>query len=137
MDFALSPNAKWAGNFRDLNAAVTRMATLAQGGRISSELVQEEIARLTASWGTLEAEESDGILSQLLNKKALEEIDLFDRVQLVHVIEVCRQSRSMSDAGRQLFNVSRSRKTSANDADRLRKYLMRFGIDFEQIAKLD
>jgi hypothetical protein len=30
-------------NFRDLNAAVVRMATLAQGGRISVEIVEEEI----------------------------------------------------------------------------------------------
>jgi transcriptional regulatory protein RtcR len=137
MDFALSPNAKWTGNFRDLNAAVVRMATLAQGGRISEELVQEEIARLTSAWGTLEADESDGILSQLLNKTALDEIDLFDRVQLSHVLEVCRHSRSLSDAGRQLFNASRARKSSTNDADRLRKYLTRFNIDWDRIAELD
>src|SRR6202035_3102207 len=53
LDFALVPSAKWMGNFRDLNAAVVRMATLAQGGRISVEIVQEEMERLTASWATL------------------------------------------------------------------------------------
>jgi transcriptional regulatory protein RtcR len=137
MQFALSPSAKWAGNFRDLNAAIVRMATLAQGGRISVEIVQEEIERLSASWGTLEAEESQGIPSQLLTKKMLDEIDLFDRVQLAEVIQICRNSRSMSDAGRRLFNASRSRKTSINDADRLRKYLSRFGIEWEQLTYLD
>ena len=33
--FAESPRAAWRANFRDLNAAVTRMATLALGGRIA------------------------------------------------------------------------------------------------------
>jgi transcriptional regulatory protein RtcR len=47
--FALSPAANWSGNFRDLNAAVARMATLAPGGRISTHIVEEEIKRLLAS----------------------------------------------------------------------------------------
>jgi len=135
LEFGLSSLAKWTGNFRDLNAAVVRMATLAHGGRISVEIVQEEIARLSASWAR-PAEEQVGILSRLLSEKSLEEIDLFDRVQLARVVQVCREARSMSDAGRQLFGASRTRKTSSNDADRLRKYLNRFGIEWEQIIQL-
>jgi transcriptional regulatory protein RtcR len=137
LDFALEPSAQWMGNFRDLNAAVVRMSTLAQGGRISVEIVQEEIDRLIASWATLEADESEGILSNILSKKALEEMDLFDRVQLAQVVQVCRDSRSMSEAGRHLFGASRTRKKSANDADRLRKYLSRFGIEWGQIIGFD
>lgn len=34
----------------------------------------------------------------------------------------------LSEAGRALFSASRARRTSANDADRLRKYLARFGL---------
>jgi transcriptional regulatory protein RtcR len=137
LDFALLPSANWTGNFRDLNAAVVRMATLAQGGRISVEIVQEEIERLAASWARPQTEESDGILSRLLNNKALDDMDLFDRRQLAEVVQVCRNSRSMSEAGRQLFGASRSRKTSTNDADRLRKYLNRFGIEWRQIVQLE
>jgi transcriptional regulatory protein RtcR len=136
LDFALSFSAEWKSNFRDLNAAVVRMATLARGGRISVDIVEEEIARLTVSWKSLEAEASEEILSRVLSKTQRDEIDLFDRVQLAHVIEVCRESRTLSDAGRQLFSASRTRKTSANDADRLRKYLNRFGIEWAQIAAL-
>jgi transcriptional regulatory protein RtcR len=136
LDFALAPSAKWNGNFRDLNAAVVRMATLAQGGRISVDIVKEEIERLKATWAALEEqEESHGLLTQILSVKVLDNIDLFDRVQLAQVIQVCRDSRSMSEAGRQLFDASRTRKTSTNDADRLRKYLGRFGIDWDQIVK--
>jgi len=132
---ALASSAKWTGNFRDLNAAVVRMATLAQGGRISIEIVEEEIERLKATWAALEEqEESDGLLTQILSAKALDNIDLFDRVQLAHVIQVCRDSRSMSEAGRRLFDASRARKTSTNDADRLRKYLGRFDIEWDQIT---
>ena len=32
LKFAVSPEAQWQGNFRDLNGAITRMATLAPGG---------------------------------------------------------------------------------------------------------
>ena len=42
--FATSGAARWSGNFRDLNAAVTRMATLAPGGRITVEQVEAEVA---------------------------------------------------------------------------------------------
>jgi transcriptional regulatory protein RtcR len=136
LDFALLPSSKWTGNFRDLNGAVVRMATLAQGGRISVEIVEEEIGRLSATWARPYTEESDGIFSRLLSQKALDEMDLFDRGQLAEVVQVCRSSRSMSEAGRRLFGASRTRKTSSNDADRLRKYLNRFGISWEQIIHL-
>jgi len=135
LQFALSPASSWARNFRDLNAAVVRMATLAQGGRISTEIVEEEIERLNASWAALEAEASGEILSQLLNRDQLAEIDLFDRAQLAYVIQICQESRTLSDAGRRLFGASRAKKTSTNDADRLRKYLGRFGIEWAQIEK--
>ena len=45
LNFALSAEAAWKGNFRDLNAAVAPMATLTNGGRITVEVVEEEIAR--------------------------------------------------------------------------------------------
>jgi len=131
---ALSAEAKWGGGFRDLNAAVVRMATLAQGGRISEAIVDEEARRLKASWDALEAENSQDTLTGILAQQKLDEIDLFDRVQLAHVVKVCRESRSLSGAGRQLFNASRARKASTNDADRLRKYLNRFGIEWSQLA---
>jgi transcriptional regulatory protein RtcR len=136
LDSAHAPSARWTGNFRDLNAAVVRMATLAQGGRISVEIVEEEIERLKAAWAALEQQEGPAdFLSQILSLKALDKIDLFDRIQLAHVIQICRDSRSMSEAGRRLFDASRTRKTSINDADRLRKYLGRFGIEWNQIVE--
>ncbi|HVQ10127.1 MAG TPA: hypothetical protein VMS43_17010 [Allosphingosinicella sp.] len=58
----------------------------------------------------------------------------FDRVQLAETIRICRGSRSLSEAGRTLFAASRLRRSSANDADRLRKYLARFGLDWAAVS---
>jgi transcriptional regulatory protein RtcR len=136
LSFALSPAALWAGNFRDLNAAVARMATLAPGGRISNQVVYEETGRLSVTWHKPETTRHDDELGQFLTPKQLEEIDLFDRAQLAFVIDFCTRSRSLSEAGRSLFGASRARKSISNDADRLRKYLGRFGLEFSQIQNL-
>ena len=109
------------------------MATLAPGGRISTHIVEEEIKRLLASWSAPGESPSPADLREFLDDRQLEELDLFDRAQLAFVVDVCRRSRSLSDAGRTLFGASRTRKTFSNDADRLRKYLTRFGVEFSRI----
>src|SRR5450830_220827 len=48
--FATSDEAPWRGNFRDLSASVTRLATLADNGRIGIALVEAEIQRLRWQW---------------------------------------------------------------------------------------
>lgn len=48
--FATSPEASWTANFRDLGASVTRMATFAPSGRITEDVVMEEIDRLKRAW---------------------------------------------------------------------------------------
>ena len=126
--FATAPDALWKGNFRDLAASVTRMATFAPSGRIDIATVEAEKARLRRFWSTGSA--ASDTLDGILDPARLEAIDPFDRVQLAEVIRVCRRSRSLSEAGRTLFSASRSRRASANDADRLRKYLQRFGLDW-------
>ncbi|QXH57168.1 RNA repair transcriptional activator RtcR [Pseudomonas maumuensis] len=122
--FAHASEARWAGNFRELSASITRMATLADSGRIDEALVEEEIERLRYAWGLESATEP------LLDGR---ELDLFDQVQLRAVIDACRRAPSLSEAGRQLFAVSRQDKANPNDADRLRKYLARFGLDWQQL----
>jgi transcriptional regulatory protein RtcR len=132
LSFATSPHGRWTGNFRDLAAAITRMATLAPGGRITEAVVQEECRRLTASWGHGQ-EPLRSALAKLPLKPPLAEIDLFDQAQLQAVVQICGNSRSLSDAGRTLFRASRARRASTNDADRLRKYLARFGITWADV----
>jgi transcriptional regulatory protein RtcR len=131
LGFATSGVAAWTGNFRELSASVTRMATLAESGRITEAVAQEEIERLRATW--CEDSPGDDALAELLGEEA-DKIDLFDREQLLTVIRVCRQCAILSDAGRKLFAVSRQGKQRPNDADRLRKYLARFGLDWAQVC---
>lgn len=134
--FAMSIDATWPGNFRDLGASVTRMATLSSQGRITVEVVDEETARLNRLWGGARRNTvgagSDALLDALFGE-GVEDIDRFDRVQLAEVLRVCASARSASDAGRTLFQASREKRASSNDADRLRKYLKRFGLEFAQI----
>ncbi|SKA81278.1 transcriptional regulatory protein RtcR [Prosthecobacter debontii] len=131
LKFARSPDARWSANFRDLNAAVTRMATLAPKGRITTTCVESEIARLKDGW-------SSGGIEKVTTSAALEgldreQIDPFDWAQLEYVLQVCKDSKTLSDAGRKLFTVSRTSKAKANDADRLKKYLARFGLTWDQV----
>ncbi|MCB0315545.1 MAG: sigma 54-dependent transcriptional regulator, partial [Calditrichaeota bacterium] len=131
LDFARSPAGEWRANFRDLNAAVTRMATMARGGRITEEIVEGEIRRLQQAWRFPEgASPQQQVLDEVLDETRLEAIDQFDRFQLEGVLQVCRASASLSEAGRKLFAISRQRKKNANDADRLRKYLAKFGLEW-------
>ncbi|WP_294329807.1 hypothetical protein [uncultured Sphingomonas sp.] len=131
--FATSPAARWPGNFRDLAASVTRMATLSPKERIDTDAVGAEVDRLARLWSG-QTQEEDDILAEVLTAAALAEIDPFDRVQLAAVVHTCRRSRSLSEAGRTLFAASRTRRTSANDADRLRKYLARFALDWSAVT---
>jgi transcriptional regulatory protein RtcR len=131
LGFARSPEALWAGNFRDFGASVRRMATLCEGGRIGVEDVEQELEGLRALWRTA-ADPAASPLEPLLGAR-LAALDRFDRVQLEEVVRVCRSARNLSDAGRTLFAASRTEKAHPNDADRLRKYLARYGLTFQAI----
>ncbi len=132
LTFAGSSEATWAGNFRDLNACITRMATLATSGRISVEILEAELTRLRRAWKQPLTTEGDALAS-ILSEKEIAQIDSFDRFQLNHVVSICQKSHTLSEAGRQLFNVTRSQRKVTNDADRLRKYLARFDLDWDKV----
>ncbi|WP_420333915.1 RNA repair transcriptional activator RtcR [Roseibium sp.] len=133
LDFAASPATPWPGNFRDLGASVQRLCTLAPRGRITLSLVQQEVEALESQWTSAEVNPDDVLLQDLLGDR-LPEIDAFDRVQLAYVIRVCRKSPSLSAAGRTLFAASRATRTSRNDADRLKKYLDRFSLNWAVVT---
>lgn len=130
LGFAEAADTPWRGNFRDLNAAITRMGTLASRGRIRVEDVAEEVDRLRASWHRAGQEAgSEAVdLSEVLSSAQLAEIDTFDRVQIAHVLAVCRRSKSLAEAGRELFAASRLKRAKPNDSDRLKKFLDKWGL---------
>jgi transcriptional regulatory protein RtcR len=142
--FAQSADAVWSGNFRDLSASITRLATLADNGRIGTALVDAEKARLRWQWQefsqtalqTPASSQPSNIVGTSLHEllgSAYDTLDYFDRLQLQAVITTCQASSSLSEAGRALFDVSRTKRDVINDADRLRKYLLKFDLSWEKI----
>ncbi|MGP5010838.1 RNA repair transcriptional activator RtcR [Psychrobacter glacincola] len=159
--FAMSADATWQGNFRDLTASMIRLTTLAESKVIRNDDVQAEIERLTHLWElpdssngsnslnggngrtknspdtTLDSETieqgSHNILRKYLDEEILTTIDPFDAVQLAYVIEVCIRHKNQAAAGRYLYANSRDKLKSPNDSDRLRKYLLKFGLRFDEL----
>ncbi|WP_201594399.1 RNA repair transcriptional activator RtcR [Psychrobacter vallis] len=162
--FAMSADATWQGNFRDLTASMIRLTTLAESKVIRNDDVQAEIERLTHLWGlpnvsnvsngynnltknslsnnkfkidldskTIE-QGSGNILSQYLDEETLTTIDPFEAMQLAYVITVCINHKNQAAAGRYLYEHSRDKLKSPNDSDRLRKYLMKFGLKFDELG---
>jgi len=132
LKFATEPSSMWKENFRDLNAAITRMGTFADSGKIGMAVVEDEIARLKDSWKPSGSKDSNFVV-RFLGDRA-QEFDSFDLVQLEHVLNICARSKSLSEAGRSLFEVSRGKKSTSNDTDRLKKYLARFGLDAKSVV---
>ncbi|MEG2075440.1 MAG: hypothetical protein RRY34_02965, partial [Victivallaceae bacterium] len=134
LQFAYHPDTTWQGNFRELNAMVVRLATLSNGGRIDLAMVEAEIARSRSH-----QEKAPGSAPELkiyLGEDYRQRFDLLELTTLQKVIEVCQSSVSQAEAGKKLFAVSRLQKKSANDSDRVSKFLARFGLDFRTIIKL-
>ena len=136
LKFARAPEATWHANFRDLNASVTRMATLSDGGRITIEVVDEEIERLKHDWtATSQEYNPKAITAKFLDEKVHAGLDLFEHLQLAAIANICSKTQSMAEAGRLLFDQSRVAKKSINDSHRLKQILGKYGIEFGQLKK--
>ncbi|OLF37890.1 transcriptional regulator [Psychrobacter sp. C 20.9] len=148
--FATSSEATWQGNFRDLSASMTRLTTLCEGKVIRMPDVKAEITRLKHLWAlpnsaqnqadkayapspTEQQAHADTVLSRHLSSDDKDALDPFDAVQLAYVIEDCYQHSSQAAAGRYLYANSRDKLKNPNDSDRLRKYLMKFGLRFDEL----
>jgi len=134
LKYALSSEAKWNANFRDLAASITRLCTFADGSRIQLSSVEREIERLKKGWRLSANDPEEEILLTVLTQNQLSKIDPFDRPSLANVISTCRQSDNLSDAGRKLYAVSREVRKSKNDADRLKKYLAKFELIWLEVV---
>ena len=132
--FATSARAIWSGNFRDLSSAITRLCTLADSSRITVDDVKDEIKRLENTWQSSEQSTSLSVLQKYVSEAEVEQMDHFDAHQLNYVLNVCNKHRNMAAAGRELFNVSRTKKAQTNDSTRLQKYLQKFGLSWSQLS---
>jgi len=136
LKFANSTEAVWRANFRDLNASITRMATLADGGRITESVVNDEIQRLKRDWRAVNASDTHPsvITAGYLSAEIHASLDLFEHIQLAAVIQACKNSKSMADAGRLLFDKSRLEKKSLNDSHRLKQFLDKYRLKFDTLT---
>ncbi|MEL6642476.1 MAG: RNA repair transcriptional activator RtcR [Pseudomonadota bacterium] len=128
--FARAPDTPWRGNFRDFSGAILRLCTLAPRGRITLNQVKEEIAALRLRWDS-ENKDSDAALVAAYTDR---EVDPFDVPQLAQVLRTCQSSMTLSEAGRKLYVVSRKQRSSVNDSDRVRKYLARFDLTWDDVV---
>lgn len=132
INFAISTEARWAGNFRDLNSAIKRMIVFSEDHRITEKIVEDEIERLKKSWIFFQPDNQE---SQSFSHLIPNEIDYFDKCQLESVIKMCIESDTLSTAGKKLFSESRKLKSNTNDADRLSKYLKKHGLSWIKIKQ--
>jgi len=142
-NFAVSDEALWKSNFRDLISAVTRMYTLSEGGRIKEKEVKDEIKRLKDDWdydGDYQGKKDESIdLSKYLShgKKNMEDIDYIEQVKLKEVIKVCLNSENGSDAAKKLFtSKEKTEKEITNYPNLIKVYLERFGLNYKMIKSL-
>ena len=135
--FATSSQASWRGNFRDLNASVTRMGVLADGGRITEQGVADEIEKLVNAWGLSQPnnpQDPTQIAEDLIGNTA-NQLDLYDHIIIAGLKHACKNAPSMAEAGRRLFNQSRLQKSSTNDSHRIKQLLDKYGIRFQDLVE--
>ena len=88
----------------------------------------ESIYRVTDLVGTSKNSWEDAVKNAVQTaSKSLRDL------RVAEVTRLARECRSLSEAGRRLFAVSRASKKAPNDADRLSKYLGRFGLRWEDL----
>jgi transcriptional regulatory protein RtcR len=136
LDFAESPEALWLGNFRDFTRSINRMITISGKKWITDSDVKNEIERLKEKWEKLSPTSKIDNLDEWISKTIKKSRDPFEMFQLKGVIEVCCQSNSLADAGKKLFSVSSKKLKKPNYSDRLRKYLLKFGLNWDLLQTI-
>lgn len=138
LSFAASPAGAWTWNLRDLIRAVRRIAALASRGTITETIVRVEIERLRAEWSrvpppggqptTDHFARDEELVRRHLAPARVQELQGIDIPQIAHAIRICRQSATQAAAGRLLF-------ARGNRSDRVRKFLERVGLRFEDLRR--
>lgn len=84
-------------------------------GSGSYELIDLDLSRYDTINTRLNVAQQGAVSLVELMGSAADSLDYFDRLQLQTVISVCRKNTSLSDAGRELFNVSRTQRSVVNE----------------------
>jgi len=115
------------------------MGVLSEGGRIGEANVAQEIERLKSDWSeavrnSKPASSAADRVEELIGAEQLATLDLYDRIVIDGIVDVCATSRSMAEAGRKLFNHSRTQKTSVNDSHRIKQILGKYNLRFQDLS---
>lgn len=138
LKFALSDDALWRGNFRDLSSSVLRMATLANTAVIDDVLVDMEIDKLKYLWGGAKSAvgTNDIDLNKYLSSPQLSNMDLMEKETFKILVKVCINGRSAAEAGRKLFGLGDHQGASSkNDGARVIKMLKKYGLTFDDVSR--
>jgi transcriptional regulatory protein RtcR len=128
IEFALSYEATWKRNFRDLRSAVIRMATLAEDHTITEAVVNNEIARLKQQWHG-----APGASRTPEHFKA--SLTYLEYETLCIVFAVCQRSRNATEAAKTLYANEKGETRGVNPASRLANYLNKLSLDFDTIKR--
>lgn len=142
--YAMSNEAAWLANFRDLSASVERMITRSVNEVISEEVVGAEITTLRAKWSSLEFNDhappgrkgspspatgaTDDYITILLPSHNL---NLFEQNQLDFVIRMALKCPSYAELSRRLYGDD----LGINPAQKSRSYLLGFGLSLDMIKE--
>ena len=141
LKFALSDEALWVRNFRDLSASMERMGILSDEGVITEEVVMAEIMRLKALWRVNKPKTScniDWVVNAVCAAGgSLQSISRHDAAVLREVIEVCRASKNARTAAITLYSVREDEHSTlpiSNPGARLANYLKRYELTYKNVA---
>ncbi len=146
LTFAMSQEAAWPDNFRELSASVERMITLSDNGIISEDVVKREINTLRAQWSSMGSGDvdEDGLKAGLTKSTASapdiyvtkllpdNTLNPFELNQLDYVISMALTCRSYAELSRRIYGD----KVGNNAAQKSRSYLVGYGLTLEQIRKI-
>ena len=114
------------------------MTTLAPGGRITRDVLDAELNRLRRCLANPRfAQESEDAILVIASSAPMERRS--STSSTAHNSPAssasAATSTTLSEAGRRLFAVTRGKRKVTNDADRLQKYLTRFGLTWSACAR--
>jgi transcriptional regulatory protein RtcR len=135
LTFALSEQALWKRNFRDLSASIERMATLSERGLIKTHDVNAEILRLKKSWAGGKVKNNTAQLDKLyvaLIGDRAETLDLLEQAQLKALLGACVFAKNAAQAARAVYTNSQG-DCPTNPGSMFAKALKKFDLHFEAV----
>jgi transcriptional regulatory protein RtcR len=157
LKFALAPETKWLGNWRDFNNILKRIfirSGITQNKKVTKEILDKEITELRITWSKhnrTETKTTNDINKNSLNpndykndiyyqrlcdefgKDKVEQIHPAEILQLLAVLRVCKGKKGASKVGEILY------PNASNKSDKMKKFFEHFKdhfvLDFDLVKE--